>query len=177
MVLQACPDIVDYAKGGEISCWRDLISAAATVRSALGVSPDAWSQALEALGEHDASIVIAAIVDFGFKVRPKGIRRAFSVSIETRIDIQSQMKPKIGRSGKDRFTFKRWLPALNITVGRCFPSSCLQQFAQKLVSAFGLLPTRIAWIVDPDQSCRYCTVDRPVDQSQLNQKICRYSLI
>jgi Replication protein C C-terminal region len=97
MVLQACPDIVDYAKGGEISCWRDLISAAATVRSALGVSPDAWSQALEALGEHDASIVIAAIVDFGFKVRPKGIRRAFLVSFETGCQFESQLKPKIGR--------------------------------------------------------------------------------
>jgi replication initiation protein RepC len=41
MVLQACPDIVDYARGGEISSWRDLATTAATVRSALGVSPDA----------------------------------------------------------------------------------------------------------------------------------------
>ncbi|PPD05762.1 MAG: replication initiation protein RepC, partial [Methylocystis sp.] len=65
MVLQACPDIVDYGKGAEISCWRDLIDAAAVVRSALGVSPDAWKQALDVLGEHDASIVIAAILQRG----------------------------------------------------------------------------------------------------------------
>jgi replication initiation protein RepC len=72
MVLQACPDIVDYGKGGDISCWRDLIDAAAIVRSALGVSPDAWEQALEAMGEHDASIVIAAILQRGDEIKSAG---------------------------------------------------------------------------------------------------------
>jgi len=72
MVLQACPDIVDYGKSGAISCWRDLIDAAAIVRSALGVSPDAWRQALEAMGEHDASIVIAAILQRGNEIKSAG---------------------------------------------------------------------------------------------------------
>jgi len=72
MVLEACPDIVDYGKGGEISSWRDLAAAAATVRSALGVSPDAWSQALDVLGEHDASIVIAAILQRGDEIKSAG---------------------------------------------------------------------------------------------------------
>ena len=72
MVLQACPDIVDYGKGGEIACWRDLVDAAAIVRSALGVSPDAWRQALEAMGEHDASIVIAAILQRGDEIKSAG---------------------------------------------------------------------------------------------------------
>jgi replication initiation protein RepC len=72
MVLQACPDIVDYAKGGDISSWRDLASAAGTVRSALGVSPDAWAQALDAMGEHDAAIVIAAILQRGEEIRSAG---------------------------------------------------------------------------------------------------------
>ncbi|WP_281932812.1 plasmid replication protein RepC [Methylocystis iwaonis] len=72
MVLQACPDIVDYARGGEVSSWRDLATAAATVRSALGVSPDAWAQALEVLGEHDASIVIAAILQRGDEITSAG---------------------------------------------------------------------------------------------------------
>jgi replication initiation protein RepC len=72
MVLQACPDIIDYAKGGEISSWRDLATAAATVRSALGVSPDAWAQALDAMGEHDAAIVIAAILQRGDEIRSAG---------------------------------------------------------------------------------------------------------
>jgi replication initiation protein RepC len=72
MVLQACPDIVDYARGGEISSWRDLATAAATVRSALGVSPDAWAQALDAMGEHDAAIVIAAILQRGEEIKSAG---------------------------------------------------------------------------------------------------------
>ncbi|WP_363352368.1 plasmid replication protein RepC [Methylocystis echinoides] len=72
MVLQACPDIVDYARGGEISSWRDLATTAATVRSALGVSPDAWAQALDAMGEHDAAIVIAAILQRGEEIRSAG---------------------------------------------------------------------------------------------------------
>ncbi|WP_166146057.1 plasmid replication protein RepC [Methylosinus sp. RM1] len=72
MVLEACPDIADYGPSGEISSWRDLAAAAATVRSALGVSPDAWSQALDVLGEHDASIVIAAILQRGDEIKSAG---------------------------------------------------------------------------------------------------------
>ncbi|WP_084570360.1 plasmid replication protein RepC [Methylosinus sp. PW1] len=72
MVLEACPDIVDYGPGGEISSWRDLAAAAATVRSALGVSPDAWSQALDVLGEQNASIVIAAILQRGDEIKSAG---------------------------------------------------------------------------------------------------------
>jgi replication initiation protein RepC len=72
MVLQACPDIADYGKRAEISCWRDLIDAAAIVRSALGVSPDAWKQALDVLGEHDASIVVAAILQRGEEIKSAG---------------------------------------------------------------------------------------------------------
>jgi replication initiation protein RepC len=71
MVLEACPDILDFASGG-ISSWRDLATTAAVVRSAIGVSPDAWAQALEVLGEHDASIVIAAILQRGEEIKSAG---------------------------------------------------------------------------------------------------------
>jgi replication initiation protein RepC len=71
-VLEACPDIVDYAKGGEISSWRDLATTAAVVRPLIGVSPDAWTQALEVLGEHDASIVLAAILQRGEEIKSAG---------------------------------------------------------------------------------------------------------
>jgi replication initiation protein RepC len=71
MVLEACPDILDFAPGG-ISSWRDLASTAAVVRKAIGVSPDAWAQALEVLGEHDASIVIAAILQRGEEIKSAG---------------------------------------------------------------------------------------------------------
>jgi replication initiation protein RepC len=71
MVLEACPDILDFASGG-ISSWRDLASTAAVVRKAIGVSPDAWAQALEVLGEHDTSIVIAAILQRGEEIKSAG---------------------------------------------------------------------------------------------------------
>ncbi len=61
MVLQACPDIVDYAKGG-ISNWRDLLATAAVVRSMLGISPSAWQAAQSIMGEIPAAIVLAAIL-------------------------------------------------------------------------------------------------------------------
>ena len=61
MVLSACPDIVDYAKGG-ISHWRDLLAAAAVVRGMLGISPSAWEQAQSVMGEIPAAIVIACLL-------------------------------------------------------------------------------------------------------------------
>jgi len=42
------------------------------VSCVLGVSPDAWRQALEAMGEHDASIVIAAILQRGDEIKSAG---------------------------------------------------------------------------------------------------------
>ena len=72
MVLEACPDILDYATKGGINNWRDLALTAATVRRAIGVSPDAWAQALEVMGEHDTSIVIAAILQRGGEIKSAG---------------------------------------------------------------------------------------------------------
>jgi replication initiation protein RepC len=71
MVLEACPDILDFAPGG-ISSWRDLATTATVARSALGVSPDAWAQALDVLGEHDAAIVVAAILQRGEEIKSAG---------------------------------------------------------------------------------------------------------
>jgi len=63
LVLQACPDIAMYTKGGQgISTWRELITAAGVVRGALGISPSAWEDACAVMGDEDAAIVIAAIL-------------------------------------------------------------------------------------------------------------------
>ncbi len=61
MVLEACPDIVDYAKGG-ISNGRDLLATAAVVRSVLRISPSAWEAAQSVMGELPAAVVVAAIL-------------------------------------------------------------------------------------------------------------------
>jgi replication initiation protein RepC len=71
MVLEACPDIVDYAKGG-ISNWRDLQSTAAVVRSMLRISPSAWEAAQSVMGELPAAIVVAAILQRGAAITSAG---------------------------------------------------------------------------------------------------------
>jgi replication initiation protein RepC len=71
MVLEACPDIVDYAKGG-ISNWRDLQATAAVVRSMLGISPSAWEAAQSVMGELAAAIVVAAILQRGAAIASAG---------------------------------------------------------------------------------------------------------
>lgn len=71
MVLDACPDIVDYAKGG-ISNWRDFLATANVVRPLIGVSPSAWEEAQSAMGEVYAAIVLACILQKGPTINSAG---------------------------------------------------------------------------------------------------------
>lgn len=71
MVLSACPDIIDYAKGG-ISNWRDFLATAAVVRSMLGISPSAWEEAQTVMGETQAAIVVGCILQRGDAIRSAG---------------------------------------------------------------------------------------------------------
>ncbi|WP_378942459.1 plasmid replication protein RepC [Mesorhizobium sp. ANAO-SY3R2] len=71
MVLRACPDIADYARNG-ISGWGELVETANLVRGALGVSPDAWNQACEAMGAVDAAIMVAAMLQKGEAISSPG---------------------------------------------------------------------------------------------------------
>jgi replication initiation protein RepC len=63
LVLQACPEIVDYGPGGAVSSWRDLMSAAVVVRSMLGVSPSAYQEACEIMGPENAATVMACMLE------------------------------------------------------------------------------------------------------------------
>jgi replication initiation protein RepC len=60
-VLKACPDIVDYAVDG-MAGWRDLMATAAQVRGYLGVSPSAYADALDVLGQENTAVVIACVL-------------------------------------------------------------------------------------------------------------------
>jgi replication initiation protein RepC len=71
MVLEACPDIVDYARHG-ISSWRDFVATAGLVRSVLGISPSAWEEATAVLGDEDAAVVVAAILQRGEAIKSPG---------------------------------------------------------------------------------------------------------
>ena len=55
MVLDACPDIRDWAPNG-LHTWSDFLAAARLLRSALGISPSAWRESVEVMGETDAAI-------------------------------------------------------------------------------------------------------------------------
>jgi replication initiation protein RepC len=84
MVLEACPDIMEYAGDhapGQpaIRDWPGFLKTAALVRAMLGISPDAWRDAVETMGVVDASIVVAAILQKGDTVRfPGGYLRALT---------------------------------------------------------------------------------------------------
>ena len=71
MVLEACPDIADYARGG-ISNWRDLVATAAVVRPMLGISPSAWEEAQAAMGEAQAAITVACILERSAAIHSAG---------------------------------------------------------------------------------------------------------
>jgi replication initiation protein RepC len=61
IVLDACPEVRELAQGGIIRHWRDLLAAAELARPMLGISPSAWREAREAMGEQHAAITLAAI--------------------------------------------------------------------------------------------------------------------
>ena len=62
--LDVCPDIIDYAKSG-ISNWRDFLATVSVVRPILGISLSAWEEAQTGLGEVQAAVVVAAILQRG----------------------------------------------------------------------------------------------------------------
>jgi replication initiation protein RepC len=71
MVLDACPDIVDYAKGG-IANWRDFLATAAVVRPMLGISPSAWEEAQMVMGDMQAAIVLACLLQRSSAIQSAG---------------------------------------------------------------------------------------------------------
>ena len=71
VVLDACPDIADYARG-EIRSYRDLLATAAMVRPMLGISLSAWDEAGHVMGEAQASAVVAAILQRGAAIKNPG---------------------------------------------------------------------------------------------------------
>jgi replication initiation protein RepC len=103
MVLDACPDIADYARGG-IGNWRDFLATAAVVRSMLGVSPSAWAEAQRVMGETQAAVVVACLLQRGSAIHSAGgylrelTRKAaageFSIGPILMAQINSRMRDK-----------------------------------------------------------------------------------
>ena len=72
IVLDACPDVKDLAPSGEIRHWRDFLAAVEIARPMLGVSPSAWQEACEAMGEMQAAITLAAILQRADQINSAG---------------------------------------------------------------------------------------------------------
>ena len=72
MVLRACPEIGNFGRGGSIGSWREMTAAAVTVRSMLGVSPSAYEDACEAMGQVGAAIAVACILERGGHINSAG---------------------------------------------------------------------------------------------------------
>ncbi len=72
MVLKACPDIIDYAPGASITSWRDLMATAVFVRSMLGISPSAYQDACDVMGQDGAAVAIACILERGGLINSPG---------------------------------------------------------------------------------------------------------
>jgi replication initiation protein RepC len=73
MVMEACPDVREYATGGKVKTWSDFLAAAGAVRPMIGISPDAWREAQAALGQVEAHVVVATILQ----------RSVYSSEVET----------------------------------------------------------------------------------------------
>ncbi|WP_449397031.1 plasmid replication protein RepC [Devosia riboflavina] len=72
-VLEACPKVRWLSKGeAEIRNWRDFMAVIAVGRPVLGISPSAWNDACEAMGEREAAIVLAAIYQKQNAIRSPG---------------------------------------------------------------------------------------------------------
>ena len=76
LVLDACPDIAAYRRDG-IRSWRDLADTAEKVRPMLGISPTAWAEARDAMGDDAAAVTVAAILQRADHIKsPGGYLRA-----------------------------------------------------------------------------------------------------
>ncbi|RYY17965.1 MAG: replication initiation protein RepC [Alphaproteobacteria bacterium] len=71
LVLEACPDLQDYARE-PIRNWRDLIAAAAIVRPMLGISHAAYVDAQGTMGAAHAAALVAAILQRGTAIQSPG---------------------------------------------------------------------------------------------------------
>jgi replication initiation protein RepC len=63
--------LLEYARG-DIRTVQDLIATASLIRPLLGVSPSAWEEACAAMGEGQASVALAAILQRGTAIKNAG---------------------------------------------------------------------------------------------------------
>ncbi len=103
MVLQACSAMLDYANGG-ITSWRDFLATAAVVRPMLGISPSAWEEAKDGMGEVRAAVVIGCILERSGAIKSPGgylrdlTRRAGAGEFSLGPILMAQINRRLGKA-------------------------------------------------------------------------------
>ena len=72
MVLRACPQASALGRGGRITSWSEMLSAATTISSMLEISPSAFRAAEAAMGQQTAAAVIACIYERSDQINSAG---------------------------------------------------------------------------------------------------------
>ncbi len=70
-ILNHCPQIKSYSVHG-IQNWKDLVTTAGHIRSMLGITLSAWHQACESMGEINAAVTVAALLERSDKIHSAG---------------------------------------------------------------------------------------------------------
>ncbi|OHV80885.1 plasmid replication protein RepC [Ensifer sp. LCM 4579] len=99
-ILQACPQIADYAPSGRVSNWKDLMTAAIVVRTMLNVSTDAYEDACAVLGYENTATVIACILERADRINSPG---GYLRDLTRRARLQSfSIAPMVGALSRAR---------------------------------------------------------------------------
>ncbi|WP_027998891.1 plasmid replication protein RepC [Sinorhizobium arboris] len=103
-VLKACPEIVNYAPDGTVRGWRDLMIAAVTVRSMLGVYPSAYQDACQAMGPENAAVAIACILERAGHINSAGgyLRDLTAKARQGKFSLRPMLMALLRANGFDR---------------------------------------------------------------------------
>jgi replication initiation protein RepC len=71
LVIKACPDIETFGQV-QVRQWPQLVAAAGQVRGMMGISSDAWAEAMRVMGPDVAAVTVAAILQKGRAVNQPG---------------------------------------------------------------------------------------------------------
>jgi len=74
LVLKACPDILPYTARSYVD-WHEFTRAASVVRPQMGISSDAWKDAVEVMGSAQAALAVAGILE---QFSARGYHRALT---------------------------------------------------------------------------------------------------
>ena len=79
LIKKACPEILMY-NDGKIEDWHQLVATAGFVRGMLGISADAWSEAVRVMGDVEAATTVSCILERAEEIKsPGGYLRALTL--------------------------------------------------------------------------------------------------